>query len=162
MIEDMTGKKAPVFSGIDQDGNKLMLNDFRGSCLVLFFYPKDDTPGCTKEACGFRDAFAKLERKGVKLLGVSPDDRKSHARFRDKYELPFPLLSDTDHTICEAYGVWVEKSMYGRKYMGVQRSTFIIGPGGKILMVFPKVKPDGHALEVLAALQVESFPSLSE
>lgn len=146
------GDKAPDFSGVDESGKKITLKDFKGSKVVLYFYPKDDTTGCTAEACDFRDSYSRLKRKGVVLLGVSPDTEKSHQKFKTKYELPFPLIADTEKTIANAYGVWQEKSMYGRKYMGIVRSTFVIDEKGKIMAVFPKVKVTGHVDEVLKAL----------
>ncbi|MBN1242984.1 MAG: thioredoxin-dependent thiol peroxidase [Spirochaetales bacterium] len=146
------GEKAPDFSLADADGKTVRLSDFRGSVVVLYFYPRDDTPGCTREACSFRDAHeAILARKAV-VLGVSADTVKSHGKFRDKYGLPFTLLADPERTAIESYGVWVEKKMYGKTVHGVQRSTFVIGPEGVVLRVFPKVSPEGHAAEVLAAL----------
>jgi peroxiredoxin Q/BCP len=146
------GSKAPVFSAPNQEGQTLRLKDFSGKTVVLYFYPKDDTPGCTKEACSFRDGTAALKKKGAVVLGVSPDGPASHAKFIRKHALTFDLLADEDHAIAEAYGVWVEKSMYGKKYMGVERSTFVIGPDGRIRAIFRKVKPEGHADEVLAGL----------
>lgn len=143
------GDSAPDFALADQNGATVRLSDFQGKHVVLYFYPKDDTPGCTKEACGFRDDFAQFTKKGVVILGVSPDDPKSHKKFVDKYELPFTLLADTEKTVCQAYDVWKEKNMYGRKSMGVERTTFVIGPDGKIVKVFPKVKVDGHIAKVL-------------
>ena len=145
------GDKAPAFRTTNQDGEKVSLGDFKGKKVVLYFYPKDDTPGCTKEACSFRDGWSKFRKKGVAVLGVSVDDEKSHRKFADKFSLPFPLLADTDKAIVKAYGVWGEKSMYGRKYMGTHRVTYLIDEKGKIAAVWPKVKPDGHADEVLAA-----------
>ena len=146
------GDKAPAFRTTDQDGDEVSLRDFKGKKVVLYFYPKDDTPGCTKEACSFRDGWSKFRRKGVAVLGVSVDDEKSHRKFADKFSLPFPLLADTDKEIVKAYGVWGEKSMYGRKYMGTHRVTYLIDEKGKIAAVWPKVKPDAHADEVLAAV----------
>lgn len=146
------GDKAPDFSGVDENGKKISLKDFRGSKVVLYFYPKDNTTGCTAEACDFRDSYSRLKRKGAVLLGVSPDTEKSHLKFKAKYDLPFPLIADTEKVITNAYGLWQEKSMYGRKYMGVVRSTFIIDEKGKISAVFPKVKVKGHVDEVLKAL----------
>ena len=145
------GEKAPAFRTTDQDGDEVSLGDFKGKKVVLYFYPKDDTPGCTKEACSFRDGWSKFRRKGVAVLGVSVDDEKSHRRFADKFSLPFRLLADTDKDIVKAYGVWGEKSMYGRKYMGTHRVTYLVDERGKIAAVWPKVKPEGHADEVLAA-----------
>ena len=130
----------------------MTLSSLRGKPVVLYFYPKDDTPGCTKQACGIRDAWGEFERRGAVVLGISPDDEKSHAKFRDKFDLPFPLLADTDHATAEAYGVWVEKSMYGKKHMGVERSTFVIDADGNAAKVMRNVKPDTHADDVLAVL----------
>lgn len=146
------GDSAPDFALADQNGLTVRLSDFHGKQVVLYFYPKDDTPGCTKEACGFRDDFAEFTKKGVVILGVSPDDPKSHKKFVEKYELPFTLLADTEKTVCQAYDVWKEKNMYGRKSMGVERTTFVIGPDGKIAKVFPKVKVDGHIANVLETI----------
>ena len=146
------GDKAPDFSGVDEKGNKISLKDFKGKKIVLYFYPKDNTTGCTAEACDFRDNYSRIKRKGVVLLGVSPDSEKSHQKFIEKYDLPFPLIADTEKTIANAYGVWQEKSMYGRKYMGIVRSTFIIDEKGKIQAIFPKVKVAGHVDEILNAL----------
>jgi peroxiredoxin Q/BCP len=146
------GDKAPAFKTTNQDGETVALGDFKGRKVVLYFYPKDDTPGCTKEACSFRDGWSKFKKRGVAVLGVSVDDAKSHREFIDKFSLPFPLLADTDKTIVKAYGVWGEKSMYGRKYMGTNRVTYLIDEKGKIAAVWPKVKPDGHAEEILAAV----------
>jgi peroxiredoxin Q/BCP len=146
------GDAAPDFALADQNGKTVKLSDFQGKHVVLYFYPKDDTPGCTKEACGFRDDYAKFTKKGIVILGVSPDDPKSHKKFVDKYELPFTLLADTEKSVCEAYEVWKEKNMYGRKSMGVERTTFVIGPDGKIEKIFPKVKVDGHIEKVFEAI----------
>ncbi len=146
------GDKAPDFSGVDEKGNNISLKDFKGKKVVLYFYPKDNTTGCTTEACDFRDSYPRIKRKGVVLLGVSPDSERSHQKFIDKYDLPFPLIADTEKTIANAYGVWQEKSMYGRKYMGIIRSTFIIDEKGKLIAVFPKVKVAGHVDEVLEAI----------
>jgi peroxiredoxin Q/BCP len=150
------GDLAPAFDatavgGVYGEGREVALKDLRGKTVVLYFYPKDDTPGCTKQACGLRDAWRDFE-KSAEVFGVSVDSVKSHQKFIAKYELPFPLLSDEERRIVEAYGVWVEKSMYGKKYMGAERSTFVIGPDGKIKAIFRKVKPEEHAAEVLAAL----------
>jgi len=145
------GDKAPAFKTKNQDGDAVSLGDFKGRKVALYFYPKDDTPGCTKEACSFRDAWAKFRKKGIAVLGVSIDDEKSHRKFADKFSLPFPLLADTDKKIVTAYGVWGEKSMYGRKYMGIHRVTYLIDEKGRIAAVWPKVKPEDHADEVLAA-----------
>ncbi len=147
------GQKAPAFK-LDSDGGKAVsLAELKGKPVVLYFYPKDDTPGCTVEACEFRDSWKDVQKTGAVVLGVSPDDVASHRRFRDKFELPFPLLADPDHAVAEKYGVWGEKSMYGRKYLGINRTTFLIGPDGKIARVFQKVKPKGHAGEVLEAVR---------
>jgi peroxiredoxin Q/BCP len=146
------GDNAPDFSAPDQNGNTVSLKDFSGKTVVLYFYPKDDTPGCTKEACGFRDDLSAFTGKNSVIIGVSPDDSKSHKKFVDKYSLPFTLLADPDKKICEAYGVWQEKSMYGRKSMGVVRSTFVIGPDGKIAKAFSNVKVDGHVAKVLDSI----------
>lgn len=145
------GDKAPDFTSKDQDGNEIKLSDLKGERVVLYFYPKDNTPGCTKEACSFRDADGVFRSKGIRVLGVSTDDERSHQKFISKFQLPFDLLADTDHSIVEAYGVWGEKSMYGRKYMGTFRKTFLIDEKGKIVKIFDKVKVDEHADEVLAA-----------
>jgi peroxiredoxin Q/BCP len=150
MIE--TGKPAPDFTLTDQNGKKVTLSKLKGSPVVLYFYPRDDTPGCTKEACGFRDAFADYEGAGATILGVSPDSSESHAKFAKKFELPFALLADTDHKTCEVYGVWKEKNMYGKKSMGVERTTFVIDAKGIVRNVFPRVKVDGHIAAVLEAL----------
>ena len=146
------GAKAPAFSLPADDGTTVALADLRGKKVVLYFYPKDDTSGCTTEACEFRDTWTSVRKKGAVVLGVSPDGVKSHGRFKAKYELPFPLLADEDHAVAEAYGVWGEKSMYGRKYFGILRTTFVIDEAGRVAKVFEKVKPKGHAAEVLAAL----------
>ena len=146
------GSKAPAFRLPSDAGTPVALKDFAGRTVVLYFYPKDDTTGCTTEACDFRDNWRAVQAAGAVVLGVSPDGVTSHQKFKKKYELPFTLLADADHAVAEAYGAWGEKSMYGRKYYGVLRSTFIIDPRGKIARVFAKVKPRGHAAEVLAAL----------
>ena len=145
------GDKAPDFKTTNQDGEKVALSDFKGQKLVLYFYPKDDTPGCTKEACSFRDGWSKFRRKKIAVLGVSADDEKSHKKFADKFSLPFPLLADTDKKIVKDYGAWGEKNMYGRKFMGIRRVTYLIDEKGKVAAVWPKVKPEGHADELLAA-----------
>ena len=152
MSELTVGAQAPAFSAPDQTDKTVSLSDFHGKSVVLYFYPKDDTPGCTVEACSFRDEHAAFQKKGAVVIGVSPDSAKSHGKFIEKFSLPFPLLADEDHKICEAYGVWVEKSMYGKQYMGVERSTFVIGPDGKLKAIYRKVKPAEHTAEVLAAL----------
>lgn len=145
------GDKAPDFKATDQNGNIVKLKDLKGQRVALYFYPKDDTPGCTKQACSFRDADAVFKEKGIRVLGVSIDSEKSHQKFITKYELPFDLLADTDKQIVEAYGVWGEKSMYGKKYMGTHRKTFLIDEKGKIVKIFDKVKVAEHADEVLEA-----------
>jgi peroxiredoxin Q/BCP len=144
---------APDFTVVTDDGSKLRLSSLRGRNVVLYFYPKDDTPGCTVEACELRDAFPRFSKTNAVILGVSPDGVVSHQKFKKKFELPFTLLADTDHAIAEAYGVWVEKSMYGKKYMGVQRATFVIDKKGSVAKVYPKVKPEGHAAEVEAEVK---------
>jgi peroxiredoxin Q/BCP len=150
------GAKAPAFGLKDAKGDTVKLSDFKGQKVVLYFYPKDDTPGCTKEACGFRDEFAQLKKRSVVVLGISTDSQKAHQKFTDKYLLPFTLLSDPEHEVIEKYGAWVEKSLYGRKYMGIARITYIIDEAGKIAHAFPKVKPDSHAAEVIAAIDAMS------
>lgn len=146
------GDKAPAFSVPDDSGATVTLRQCKGKPVVLYFYPKDDTSGCTAEACGFRDHWKAVQKAGAVVLGVSPDGVASHQKFRAKYRLPFPLLADTDHAVAEAYGVWGRKSMYGRTYFGILRTTFLIDAKGRIARVFEKVKPTGHAEEVLAAL----------
>jgi peroxiredoxin Q/BCP len=146
------GQPAPAFALADQDGKSHRLADFRGKTLVLYFYPKDDTPGCTKEACAFRDARTAYAKAGAHVVGISPDSSQSHKKFADKYELPFVLLADPDRTACEAYGVWKEKNMYGKKSMGVERTTFVIDGLGTIRKVFPRVKVDGHSERVLETI----------
>lgn len=150
------GDQAPDFSLPADDGSTVRLADLRGRKVVLYFYPKDDTPGCTTEACEFRDALPRIDADGAVVLGVSPDSVDSHRKFRNKYDLNFRLLADTDHAVAEAYGVWKEKTMYGRTFWGVERTTFIIDENGRIAKVFGKVKPAGHAEEVLAALSAAS------
>ena len=145
------GDAAPDFEARDAEGNTVKLSDLRGRKVVLYFYPKDDTPGCTKEACSFRDGFAEFERRGIKVLGVSTDDERSHRKFAEKYSLPFTLLADTDHAVADAFGVYGEKQFMGRKYMGVSRQTFLIDEEGRVRKVFDKVKVDEHADEVLKA-----------
>lgn len=145
------GDKAPDFSANNQEGQEVKLSDFKGHRVVLYFYPKDDTPGCTKEACSFRNADAVYREKGIKVFGVSIDDEKSHQKFITKYNLPFDLLADTEKAIVEKYGVWGEKSMYGKKYMGTFRKTFLIDEKGKIVKIFDKVNVTEHADEVLKA-----------
>ncbi|HEV2329702.1 MAG TPA: thioredoxin-dependent thiol peroxidase [Verrucomicrobiae bacterium] len=152
-VELKEGDKAPNFSAMATGGLELSLSDFKGKNVVLYFYPKDDTPGCTKEACGFRDHFAEFRKLGAQVLGVSKDPAKSHKKFTDKFKLPFPLLSDEAHKIAEAYGVWGEKKFMGRAYLGMHRVTFLIGGDGRIKKIWRAVKPDEHAAEVLVALQ---------
>jgi thioredoxin-dependent peroxiredoxin len=147
------GTPAPDFELASDTGETVTLSSLRGKPVVLYFYPKDDTPGCTTQACGIRDAYDEFERAGAVVLGVSPDDERSHVKFRDKYELPFTLLADTDHEVAERYGVWGEKKFMGRTYMGVSRSTFVIDGDGIVQKVFPKVKPESHAQDVLSALR---------
>jgi peroxiredoxin Q/BCP len=146
------GKPAPDFELASDSGEMVRLSDLRGTPVVLYFYPKDDTPGCTTQACGIRDAWREFERAGARVYGISPDDEASHRRFREKYGLPFPLLADTDHRVAEAYGVWVEKRSYGKTRMGIERSTFVVGPDGNVAKVMRRVKPETHADEVLEAL----------
>ena len=152
------GDKAPAFTttavgGTYGEGTPLKLSDLKGAAVVLYFYPKDDTPGCTTQACGIRDSWNAIKATGAALFGVSIDPAKSHTKFIEKFDLPFPLLADTDKSIVESYGVWVEKSMYGKKYMGTERTTFVIDAKGRIAAVFPKVKPAEHADLVLKALK---------
>lgn len=151
MIEE--GKLSPSFSLADQDGKTHSLKDYLGKKVVLYFYPKDNTPGCTTEACSFRDEFSDFKKVNAIILGVSADAVKSHKKFSEKFSLPFPLLSDESKKMIEAYGVWKEKSMYGKKYMGIERTTVIIDEKGKIKKIFPKVKVEGHTEEVLEALK---------
>ena len=148
-----TGEQAPDFELPDQDGNRVRLSELRGRPVVLYFYPKADTPGCTAQACGIRDHRADYEAAGVTMLGVSPDPVARIKRFHDKRELNFTLLADTDHAVAERYGVWGEKSLYGKKFMGVTRSTFLIDADGRVVHVIPKASPKTHDAEVLAALQ---------
>jgi len=151
MVEE--NKKAPAFSLKDQDNKDVSLNDFKGENIVLYFYPKDNTSGCTKEACNFRDDFPDFKKLKAVILGISPDSVSSHKKFAGKFDLPFRLLSDEKKLVLEKYGGWKEKSMYGRKYMGVERSTFIIDKTGKVKKIFRKVKVDGHNKEVMEALK---------
>jgi len=146
------GDIAPDFELADQDGRPVKLSDFRGRKVILYFYPKDDTSGCTTQACGLRDSASEIDTRNAVVLGVSPDSAKSHRKFADKYELPFTLLADTDHRIAEQYGVWKEKSMYGRKYWGNERTTFLIDAQGRITEVLHKVKPAAHVEDVLARI----------
>ena len=147
------GKKAPNFTLPADDGGKIKLSSLRGQPVVLYFYPRDDTPGCTREACAFRDQKAALAKLGAKVLGVSADGVDSHGKFRDKFQLNFPLLADEDHQVAEKYGAWREKNLYGKKSMGIQRSTFLIDAEGTVTKVWKKVNVDGHDEEVLAALK---------
>lgn len=145
------GQKAPAFSGKDQNGNKISLADFKGKKVVLYFYPQDSTPTCTVQACNLRDNYALLTKEGFIIIGVSPDDEKSHKKFEAKNELPFSLIADINHVIIEKYGVWGEKQMYGRKYMGLHRTTFVIDEKGIIKTIFLKPKSKSHAEEIVAA-----------
>ena len=147
------GTPAPAFTLTADDGTKVRLSAQKGNPVVLYFYPKDDTPGCTREACAFRDAQNKLKRLGVQLYGLSPDDVDSHARFRDKFNLNFPLLADLSHKVAEKYGAWREKNMYGKKTMGIQRSTFLIDATGKVAKLWKHVRVDGHDQQVLKAVE---------
>ncbi len=145
--------KIADFALQDEDGRTVHLKDFAGTPVVLFFYPRADTPGCTIEACGFRDHFKKLQKAGVVVLGISRDTVKAQKKFKDKYDLPYTLLADPDEVVCNQFGVMRDKNMYGKKVRGIERTTFVIGPDRKLLKIFPKVKPEGHAEEVLAALK---------
>jgi peroxiredoxin Q/BCP len=147
------GRAAPDFTLTSDSGETVSLSSLKGSPVVLYFYPKDDTPGCTAQACGIRDAYGEFEDAGAIVLGVSPDGEASHAKFKEKYELPFTLLADADHAVADAYGVWGEKTFAGKTYMGVERSTFVIDPDGNVGRIFRKVKPDEHADQVLDALR---------
>jgi thioredoxin-dependent peroxiredoxin len=146
------GEPAPDFSATTDSGERVSLSDFRGKPVVLYFYPKDDTPGCTAQAQGIRDAYAEFERAGAVVLGVSPDDEASHVKFKEKYDLPFTLIADPEHEIAERYGTWGEKSYMGKTYWGVSRTTFLIASDGTVMKVMHEVKPDTHADDVLAAL----------
>jgi peroxiredoxin Q/BCP len=146
------GDPAPDFAAATQGGGHVSLSDFKGRTVILYFYPRDNTPGCTREACAFRDAYAQFQTKGAVVLGVSVDSVKSHDKFVEKFSLPFPLLADESKAIVQAYGVWGEKTFMGRKHMGIHRVTFQIGPDGRIRNIWPQVKPEEHAAEVLAAL----------
>lgn len=147
------GQPAPTFTLLDENETEHSLSDYRGKPVVLYFYPKDDTPGCTKEACGFRDDYSVYEQAGVEILGVSPDTPKSHAKFKAKYDLPFHLLADTDKEVCHAYDVWGMKKSYGREYEGVFRTTYLIDSEGNIAQVFKNVRPADHSAEILEAIQ---------
>lgn len=146
------GEKAPTFTGIDQDGNKISLADFKGQRLVLFFYPEDDTPTCTIQACNLRDNYALLKNNGFKVIGVSPDDVKSHQKFRAKFNLPFTLIADPEHKIIDKYGVWGKKNLYGREYMGLHRITFVIDEKGIISKIFLRPKNKAHAEEIVKSI----------
>jgi len=152
MAELKEGAKAPEISLLDDAGNPFNLSSLKGQNVVLYFYPKADTPGCTKEACEFRDRLPSIKKQGAVVVGASPDPVKAVAKFKQKFQLDFPLLADENHNAAEAYGVWKEKTMYGKTHMGVERTTFIIGKDGKVAKIFPKVKVDGHAEAVLDAL----------
>ncbi len=147
------GAKAPAFTLLDDTGKKVKLAELKGHPVVLYFYPRDDTPGCTKQACAFRDQFQELKQLGVTLLGVSTDTAEVHTKFRNKYDLPFPLLVDSDHAMSEKYGAWREKNMYGKKSMGIQRSTYLIDAQGKVAAVWKRVKVDGHDEQVIEAVK---------
>jgi peroxiredoxin Q/BCP len=150
MVEE--GKPAPDFELSTDSGARVKLSSLRGKPVVLYFYPKDDTPGCTTQACGIRDAYADFRERGAVVLGVSPDDEASHVKFKEKYSLPFTLLADPEHRVAEQYGVWKERNMYGKKSMGIERSTFVIDADGNVAKVMRRVKPDTHAADVLATL----------
>ena len=150
MVEE--GKPAPDFELPSDSGDRVRLSSLRGKPVVLYFYPKDDTPGCTTQACGIRDVYADFRERGAVVLGVSPDDEASHLKFKEKYSLPFTLLADPEHEVAEEYGVWKERNMYGKKSMGIERSTFVIDADGNLVKAMRRVKPDTHALDVLAAL----------
>lgn len=151
-IQLKAGDKAPDFTANDQNGNSVSLSDYKGKNVILYFYPKDDTPGCTAESCDFRDNYQSLVGKGFEVIGVSVDDEKSHKKFETKYQLPFTLIADTEHSIVEAYGVWVEKNMYGKKYMGTARTTFVIDGDGNITHVIEKVDTKASSQQVLELL----------
>lgn len=150
--EIVIGRLVPDFSLVDADGDDVKLSEFRGRLVVIYFYPKDDTPGCTLQACEFRDTFEELAERGIVVLGISPDSQESHKRFRDKYELPFYLLSDTDKTVCQMFGVLQEKNMYGKVILGVKRSTFIVDGQGVLRFSMRNVKPEGHVAQVVSLL----------
>ncbi len=149
------GDLAPDFTLLDSDGNTVTWAQFQEKTVVVYFYPRDNTPGCTKEACSFRDAWSELQTRGIVVLGVSTDSQKSHLKFRDKFKLPFTLISDPDHSLAESYGVWGEKKFMGKTFMGINRKTFIVNPEGQIEYVFDKVNTDTHALDVLKVLQLQ-------
>lgn len=144
-----SGEKAPAFTGVDQDGNKVSLSDYKGQKVVLFFYPEDDTPTCTIQACNLRDNYALLTKNGFKVIGISPDDVKSHQKFRDKFKLPFTLIADPEHRIINKYGVWGLKKLYGREYMGLYRTTFVIDEKGTISKIFLRPRNKAHAQEIM-------------
>jgi thioredoxin-dependent peroxiredoxin len=150
MVEE--GKPAPDFELASDSGERVKLSSLRGKPVVLYFYPKDDTPGCTTQACGIRDVYADFRERGAIVLGVSPDDEASHVKFKEKYSLPFTLLADPEHQVAEQYGVWKERNLYGKKSMGIERSTFVIDADGNVAKTMRRVKPDTHAADVLAAL----------
>ncbi len=152
-MKPQIGELAPDFELLDQEGKAHKLSDYRGTPVVLYFYPKDNTPGCTAQACSFRDSFAEYRQKGIVVLGVSKDSSKSHTKFQEKYSLPFTLLADTETEVAQAYGVWVKKKMMGREYMGMERTTFVIDKEGKLIHIMEKVKPQNHAADVLALLE---------
>jgi thioredoxin-dependent peroxiredoxin len=154
MTQLKEGAKAPMFKGKDQDGKWVSLDDFKGKKVVLYFYPKDDTPGCTAEACNLRDNYDDLLTRGFAIVGVSPDDEKSHAKFKSRFELPFSLIADPEAKILNAYGVWGEKNMYGKKYMGVLRTTFILDETGSILKIISKVNTGDHTRQILEELGI--------
>jgi peroxiredoxin Q/BCP len=153
MAELKEGDQAPAIELQTDTGELFDLESVRGNTVVVYFYPKADTPGCTTESCEFRDSHTKFKGQNTVVVGISPDGPKAQSKFKDKFDLPFRLLCDTDHSVAEAYGVWKEKSMYGKKYMGIERTTFVIGPDGRIIKIFRKVKPAGHAAEVLGELK---------
>jgi peroxiredoxin Q/BCP len=146
------GERAPDFTLASDSGEEVTLSSFRGKPVILYFYPKDDTPGCTTQACGIRDVYAEFRERGAVVLGVSPDDEASHVKFKEKYSLPFTLLADPEHEVAEQYGVWKERNLYGKKSMGILRSTFVIDADGNVAKTMRRVKPDTHAADVLAAL----------
>jgi peroxiredoxin Q/BCP len=152
MTQLKEGDKAPAFTGVDQDGKKIALGDFKGKKVVLYFYPQDDTPTCTVQACNLRDNFTLLKREGFTIIGISPDNEKSHKKFEVKFSLPFPLLADPEHKIIDKYGVWGDKQLYGRKYLGLHRTTFLIDEKGMICKIFLKPKSKQHAEEILSAI----------
>jgi len=147
------GDKVPDFTTLDDSGHPVSLSDFKGKSVVLYFYPKDDTSGCTKEACDFRDAFPRFGKTDAEVIGVSPDSVESHRKFKKKYELPFKLLADEGHKLADKFGVWKEKSMYGRNFMGIERTTVLIDRNGRVARIFPKVRVPGHVEEVETALR---------